>query len=168
MNPAPAFHMSDTSVQTNQASFEEPLEETLSAQASQQHAEDAEWEHCDVSSVGGSSWIEIPTEMLHGSEEDDLQSECSDMSFLVVGDAPEQPTEENQGRTWAQRLASQPKSQSQPQQHSLQQRQVPPRLQPKRAKEVKVITDDNDDCINGFGMSEDIVMTRRHPKSKRR
>mmetsp|Transcript_58370 Transcript_58370/g.107745 ORF Transcript_58370/g.107745 Transcript_58370/m.107745 type:complete len:331 (+) Transcript_58370:73-1065(+) len=127
--------------------------------------DDAEWERCEVSSVGGSSWLEVQSAR---QDQDDLCSECSDMSFLVVGNSEEEPSATQQGLTWAQRIANQPESTNQAQQRALGQHRVPAFVPQRRTQKLKVqAQEEEEDSVNGFGMA-DVVDTRRHLKGKRR
>mmetsp|Transcript_52314 Transcript_52314/g.124849 ORF Transcript_52314/g.124849 Transcript_52314/m.124849 type:complete len:267 (-) Transcript_52314:210-1010(-) len=72
-----------------------------------------EWEQCDVSSIGGASWLEVDSaslfdEVLSVADDDDRRSVCSDMSFVMVDNAPGEGDADQAaaavGGSWAARL----------------------------------------------------------------
>mmetsp|Transcript_66431 Transcript_66431/g.158980 ORF Transcript_66431/g.158980 Transcript_66431/m.158980 type:complete len:279 (+) Transcript_66431:78-914(+) len=137
--------------------------------------EEEEWEHCDVSSIGDASWLEVEAASIFDetwslAEDDDKRSVCSDMSFVMVdtqGTETEEPPAVAQAQSWAARL-SQSNSPSQP---FVQPRRFPA-IAVVPAKKKAVPKADNCDDMSltsdGFGMREaETSRSRRQNKGRR-
>mmetsp|Transcript_28560 Transcript_28560/g.66178 ORF Transcript_28560/g.66178 Transcript_28560/m.66178 type:complete len:346 (-) Transcript_28560:185-1222(-) len=130
-----------------------------------------EWEMCDSSSLGGSSWIDaIDSLKMHDDTHEDgsnsphvdVISEASDVSFLIVDEGVDSSTPPlGVGLSWAERLAATPSGAMPPQHRTLRLRRPPLR---RRALHGGVQIQEEEEVL-GFGM-EDVRMTPQLRRGK--